>query len=193
MSTTLADWLAWTFGGDSPQHPLALGQVAMRAMAVYIIGLILVRVGKSRLISRASMIDVILGFLLGSLLSRGITGNASISSTAVASAALIAIHFIFTYWSCRSHRIGKLVKGNSRLLIENGAIDIHNLRRSHLSHEDLMEELRLNANCGDVSQVKEAYKERSGEVGVVLRKHPTQVINVSVQSGVQTIRIELQE
>lgn len=191
MPTDPVAWLLWIFGGDTPHHPLAIGQVVMRATALYFIGLILVRIGKSRLLSRASAIDVILAILLGSLLSRGITGSASISATATAVVTLILIHFLLTAWSWHNHRISTLMKGHQRLLIKDGRIDLDKLRLSHITYDDLMEELRLNANCNDVSEVEVAYKERSGQVGVVLQKKKPQIIDISVVDGVQTVRIKL--
>src|SRR5947209_3492462 len=89
-------WLHEIFGGDIPDDPLKLHQIAARAVVVYLVGLLIVRIGKSRVISRVTSLDVILGFILGSLLSRGITGHASISGTAVASAAIIFVHWLFT-------------------------------------------------------------------------------------------------
>src|SRR5689334_16612425 len=90
------------FGGDVPEQPLALHQVAARAVAVYLIGIAIVRLGKSRSISRVTAIDVLLGFILGSLLSRGITGHASISATVVSSAAIVATHYLLTKAALRS-------------------------------------------------------------------------------------------
>lgn len=191
MLTDPANWILWIFGGDTPNHPLAIGQVVMRAVVIYFIGLILVRIGKSRLLSRASAIDVILAILLGSLLSRGITGSASISSTTTAIATLIALHFFLTAWSMRSHRISVLMKGRQRLLIKDGVIDADKLRISHITYDDLMEELRLNANCNDVSEVAFAYKERSGQVGVVLQKKQLQIVDITVADGVQTVRLQV--
>ena len=81
------------FGGDTPIEPLTLYQVAARDSLVYLAGLVVVRIGKSRLISRTTSLDVILGFILGSLLSRSITGHASISGTIVASAVIVAVHW----------------------------------------------------------------------------------------------------
>jgi len=43
------------------------------------------------------------------------------------------------------------------------------MRRSHISEHDLLEELRLNANIDDLNRVERAYKERSGEIGVVVK------------------------
>jgi uncharacterized membrane protein YcaP (DUF421 family) len=163
----IGEILTLVFGGDTPMRPLASGQIAARAVLVYVVGLTLVRIGKSRLISRASPIDVILGFILGSLLSRGITGNASISETLVASAVLIGIHWSFTAIGCRCEWFDTLIKGHSKPLVVDGEIRWEALRESHISKEDLMGELRLNANLDDLSRVRVAYKERSGEVGVI--------------------------
>jgi uncharacterized membrane protein YcaP (DUF421 family) len=91
------------FGGDSPTPDLSLGQIAARAAVVYLVGLAVVRLGKSRLIGRVTAVDVLLGFILGSLLSRGITGHASLSGTTTASAMLVFVHGLVTWFACRSH------------------------------------------------------------------------------------------
>src|SRR5918995_1339959 len=92
----IGEWMHLAFGGDIPDDPLRLHQVAARALLVFLAGLVIVRIGKSRLISRATSLDVILGFTLGSILSRGITGNASLSATFTASIALVALHWLLT-------------------------------------------------------------------------------------------------
>lgn len=158
------------FGGDAPEKPLLLSHVAARAALVYVLGLFLVRVGKSRFHGRPSAIDVVLGFILGSLLSRGITGSASISETFVASAVLIALHWVATAAACRSHRIGMLVKGHTKLLVADGHLMEENMLSSHISAHDINEAMHLAANIDDLKQVKSAYKERSGQISIVL--HP---------------------
>src|SRR3954469_12075897 len=126
MPTYISDLLAKIFGGDAPHFPLAAGQVVARAAVVYVAGVALVRLGKSRVISRATPLDVILGFILGSLLSRGITGHAAISDTIVASAALITAHWAFTAFACRSAYFDSLIKGHAHALIENGQVRVEN-------------------------------------------------------------------
>lgn len=169
MLATIQSWLIVLFGGDEPRLPLEVYQVAARAVAVYLIGLAIVRVGKSRLIGRFSTIDVIVGFILGSVLGRGITGGASLSNTTVASAALVAAHWAVTWVACRSHAFGNLIKGHCYVLIQNGTIDEHAMRRSHISHADLEEAMRLRG-VDRLDQVRRAYKERSGEISVLRRE-----------------------
>lgn len=168
MLTSIAEVLEAVFGGDAPQHPPALYQVAARAAVVFLIGLAIVRIGKSRLLSRLTGIDVLLGFILGSLLSRGITGNASISSTAVASATIVLLHSALTKATFHWHGLGTLIKGHAKLVVEDGRPLADALRSSNISEHDLMEELRLHG-VADVSEVKQAYKERNGEISVIRR------------------------
>src|SRR5205807_9791073 len=111
-------------------------------------------------------LDVLLGFILGSLLSRGITGHASLSGTAVASAALVAVHFALSAGAFRWHALGNLIKGCPYQLVDNGTLIMENMRHSHISIDDLWEELRLNG-VEDLSKVKSAYKERNGQVSVI--------------------------
>ena len=127
-----------------PLEPLTLLQTTCRAVLVYFGGLILVRIGKSRLVGRITSLDIILGFILGSLLSRGITGHASISGTMVGSAALIAAHWSCTALAYRSHLFGNLIKGHTCLVIDRGRMLRENMRHSAISEEDLCEELRLH-------------------------------------------------
>jgi len=167
MWDRLLEMMQEVFGGDVPVEPLAMYQVAARAAVVYFIGLLLVRLGKSRIISHASVMDVILGFILGSILSRGITGSASMSGTITASAVLIGVHWAFSAGAFYSHTLGNLFKGRKRILVQDGELQWDAMRESHISLEDLLQYLRLNANLDDLSKVRVAYKERSGEVSVV--------------------------
>lgn len=156
------------FGGDSPEFPLTVGQVAVRAAVVYIVGIGIVRLGKSRLISRATPLDVILGFILGSLLSRGITGHAAISDTLLATAVLVGIHWLFTAVACHWPRIDAIIKGHAYPLMEDGVLQRHNMLQSHVTMDDLLEAVRLHG-LDSLADVQRAMKERNGEVSILKR------------------------
>jgi uncharacterized membrane protein YcaP (DUF421 family) len=187
----VSDFLVYVFAGDQPAERMQLHQVMARAGVVYLIGILLVRAGKSRLIARLSPLDVLVGFVLGSLLSRAITGHASISETVAASAALIAIHWIFTWLACRVHWFGNLVKGTTSLVIKDGKIIEEAMRRHHLSQGDIEQQIRQQG-ISDVSQVECAYKERSGEISVIRSRSEPKILDVKVEPGVQTVRIKLE-
>jgi uncharacterized membrane protein YcaP (DUF421 family) len=169
MVYQMGGWLHYLFGGDVPDDPLQIHQVMARAVAVYLAGLAIIRIGKGRSIGRITPIDVLLGFVLGSLLSRGITGHASLSGTVASSTALVAAHWVLTRLACHWHWFGDLVKGHADLIVKDGQPLYEHLLKHHISIHDLDEQLRLKG-IDDIAQVRLAYKERNGEVSVLATK-----------------------
>src|SRR5438445_6147540 len=95
-------------GIEASATSLTLSQVACRAALIYIGGLALVRLGKSRFLGRASAMDVLVGVMLGAILAKGIVGETSLWAALAASAVLIALHWVGSWLACRSHRIGEV-------------------------------------------------------------------------------------
>ena len=178
------------FGGDAPLKELEVHQIAARALAVYFFGLAIVRVGKSRLMSNSTPIDVLLVIILGSLLSRAITGSASLTETFVSCAVLVAMHALITVLTYYWHPVGNLLKGHVRPLVKDGVILWDQMRQSHYSEHDLKAAIRLQAGLEDVADVSVAMKERSGEISVVPKQAQPHIIEIAVQEGVQQVRIE---
>ena len=121
------------------------------------------------MVGRASGLDILVGFILGSLLSRGITGHASLSGTIVSSAVIVATHWLFTWLGVRFHVFGNITKGHSVQLISDGLVLPANMKRSHISEHDLLEAARLHG-VENRSKVAQAFKERSGDISVVKRE-----------------------
>ena len=66
----VVDLLHQVIGPDGRMEDLAWYHIVIRALLVYVLGLILVRVGKERFIGKSAVFDAFLGFILGSVLSR---------------------------------------------------------------------------------------------------------------------------
>jgi uncharacterized membrane protein YcaP (DUF421 family) len=100
------------------------------------------------------------------------------------------MHSLFTALSFHWHGFGAMVKGHVRPVIEDGRPIKANLRRSHISNQDLLGELRLQGveRC---DEVKRAFKERNGEVSVIKKSSP-HVIDITVEPGVQTVRLQVE-
>jgi uncharacterized membrane protein YcaP (DUF421 family) len=166
-------------------------QMTLRAIAIYAVMLVLVRLASKRFLSKASAFDVIVAIMLGSIMSRAINGSAPFLPTIVASAALLGLHWLFATLAANTS-FGALVKGEPRLLIEDGEIQEDGLREAKLSANDLKQALRLQAGDPDPSRIKRAYMERNGKISIVPFKTEPQVLDVSVEDGVKNIRIKLE-
>jgi uncharacterized membrane protein YcaP (DUF421 family) len=175
LMKTIVNLFEVILGSDEATKSLGLGAVAVRAVVLYAFGLVLVRLGKSRLMANSTALDVVVLIVLGSLLSRGINGSASVSSTMMASIVLVVCHWLLTSATARYHTVGTIVKGHARVLVADGQVDEKAIRHSHLSREDLQEGMRLNANVEDPAFVHRVYKERNGQISVVRQTPSPQV------------------
>src|SRR5918912_2457643 len=102
---------------------LNMPQMALRAVVVYVVAVLIVRIGKKRFMGQATAFDVILGIMLGSIVSRAVTGNAPFFPALAAGAVLVGMHWLFSSIALRSHVFGEAIKGEPRVLIRDGTID----------------------------------------------------------------------
>src|SRR5689334_25353479 len=89
-------------------NPLQMG---LRTVVVYVATVLMVRLGKKRFMGRSTAFDVILGIMLGSIVSRAITGNAPFLPALAAAAVLVAMHWLFSALAFRWHSFGDAIKG----------------------------------------------------------------------------------
>jgi uncharacterized membrane protein YcaP (DUF421 family) len=97
--------------------PNLIVQMILRGVLVYLAMVMLVRIGKKRFLGAATAFDVILGFMIGSIASRAITGNAPFAPALAATGALIFLHWLFSALAMRWHPFGTLIKGHTDVLI----------------------------------------------------------------------------
>ncbi|HSL45472.1 MAG TPA: YetF domain-containing protein [Anaerolineales bacterium] len=170
---------------------VSAAQMALRTVLIYASTLAIVRVGSKRFLSQATAFDAIVAIMLGSIMSRAINGSAPFLPTVMAGIILVGLHWLIAAIAYYSDTFGNLVKGHPVLLIEDGEIQQKAMRQSSLSSQDLAEALRLGSKVTDPQRVQLAYLERNGGISVIPRKPEPRVVNVSVQDGVETVRIEL--
>ncbi|HSK18692.1 MAG TPA: YetF domain-containing protein [Longimicrobiales bacterium] len=178
-------------GLGSDAGEIGPGQMALRAVIIYGFTLFIVRLGSKRFLGKATAFDVIMGIMIGSVMSRAINGSAGLLATLGAGAVLVGLHWLFGVISYHAHWFGKFVKGTPVKLIEDGEVREEAMRGSSLSRNDLEEALRLEGMNPDPSRVALAYLERDGSISVIPREHGPRVVEIKIAEGVQTARIEL--
>lgn len=191
MLQTIVDQIQAVLGYERDVSDVNAMQMALRTMIIYAILLVLIRLGSKRFLSQATAFDVIVGIMLGSIMSRTINGSAPLVPTLLAGAVLIGLHWMLAFLASRTNWFGSAVKGEPVLLIKDGQIQQQGLRETGMSTHDLEQALRLQAQETDPAKIKLAYLERSGSVSVIPCPSEPRILDVSVADGVQTVRIEL--
>jgi uncharacterized membrane protein YcaP (DUF421 family) len=146
---------------------LGPGLVCLRTIVVFAVAIMYVRWAKKRFIAQATAMDLVLAVMFGSILSRSINGGANLVSGLVAGLTIIVLHRIALHWSYFSERFAQLVKGNAAVLVRDGVIDVAAMREHDVTEEDLKQEMRIRAMTEDVSGIKLAVLERSGQIGFI--------------------------
>ena len=144
-------------------------QMVCRGTIIFFYTLLLVRFGGRRIFGKNTSFDIVLGVILGSIMSRALTANAKFIPTLAAATALVLLHWLLAELSLRSKTLGHMIKGTEVVLVRDGKIDEDGMRRTATTPHDLMESLRSNGSTEDVQNVKVAYLERNGKVSVISR------------------------
>ena len=152
--------LAWLFGVDA--H-LTTAQECARTVVVFAYGFALIRIAGRRLFGKWSAVDITVSIIVGSNLSRAITGNAPLVGTMVASALLMALHWLVAHVAARSRRASALLEGMPILLVSAGAINQGERCRHNVSHADLDEALR-GSGVDRVEDASRVTLEPSGKI-----------------------------
>lgn len=142
-------------------------QISLRGVIVFIATLVMVRLGHKRSLARKTAFDAVLIVIVASVLSRAINGSAAFFATLGGSFVIVMVHRLFALLAYRSHWFGSLLKGRPEIIVENGHLILSTMRRNHISKHDLEEDLRLDARIEDISKVRVARVERSGDISFV--------------------------
>ena len=154
------DTLFFLFGEGKDLNPL---QAVMRAVVVFLLGLLLVRLSGRRSFGQRSPFDYVVAILLGATLSRAIVGASPFMTALSASLALVVLHRLLG-WACvRSRALERFIAGHEREIYRDGRYD-------HAQMSDIQESARQKLGQWDLHGVEAVILERNGELSLVAKR-----------------------
>jgi uncharacterized membrane protein YcaP (DUF421 family) len=118
-------------------------QLSLRAAILFVLGVVFLRISGRRTFSHATPLDIVVAIIVGSNLSRVITGKAAVLPTLSATLVLVILHRLVAMATLRWSWLATLMKSRPSVLVRDGVVDDDALRRHGLSPDDLAEGLRL--------------------------------------------------
>jgi uncharacterized membrane protein YcaP (DUF421 family) len=152
--------------GTEPKELTSL-QVSIRGVIVFVATLIMVRLSSKRSLAEKTAFDAVLLVIIASMLARAINGSSPFFPTLGTGFVLVVLHRLLGLAAYYSHGFGILIKGKPVVLVENGKLQRRNMRLNHISEHDLEEDMRLDAQTEDLSKIKIARVERSGDISFI--------------------------
>jgi len=141
-------------------------QLCARAAILFLVGIAYIRIAGRRTFSHASPLDIVVALIVGSNLSRAMTGKAPFFAGLAATLLLVVLHRVFVMLTIRWAWLAKVMKAEPVVLVRDGVEDRKAMLRHGVSEADLLEGLRLE-NAETAGEVRLAALENSGKISVV--------------------------
>jgi uncharacterized membrane protein YcaP (DUF421 family) len=151
-----------------PIDQLQVHHAVARAVVVYLITLLFVRLAGKRLVERSSAFDWVVAIVLGSVAGRAISGTAPFGPTIAACATLIAVDWLLSFATARSPRIAAFTEGRAETLLHEGKLDLRRMRRARVSLADLESACR-ESHLPGVEDAERIVLETTGRLTVLPR------------------------
>lgn len=145
-------------------------QMSARAIIIFIVGLVLIRIAGRRAFGQKTPFDNVISILLGAILSRAVAGVSPFIATVTACAAIVVMHRLFAMLGFYSDAFGKLIKGESKVLYKDGKMQEDHMRTCMITKKDMEESVRLNSNLQFIDEAAEVYVERDGQISVIKKR-----------------------
>jgi len=142
-------------------------QMSLRAAAIFIITLLLLRIAGRRSFGMKSPFDNIIVILLGAILSRTVVGASEFVPTICAALVIAVLHRLCAWIGSFNLKFGRVIKGRKIALYQNGQIMRENLKRALVSETDLYSSLRNNLQKDSFEKVESAFMESDGQISFV--------------------------
>ena len=149
--------------------PILWWQMAIRAVIIFFWAALLYRLLPRRAFGSNAAVDIVLVVIVGSALSRAMTGTAPLLPVIGATALLAVLYTLLMMTASRMNGIGRVLKGRSIQLVRDGVIDWHAMRHVQMGERDLRESLRLHG-IDEIGDVAAAYLERNGEMSIIRKR-----------------------
>jgi len=145
-------------------------EIAARSAVMFLVALLLMRATGMRPFGKGEAFDQIIAFLIGGILSRGVVGATPFISTIVSMVVIVLIHKVLAKLSIYSKWFGAAVKGKKLLLYRDGRFIRKNMDSVDITENDILEDLRLEAQLANLDTIEEVYMERTGKISFVKKE-----------------------
>ncbi|MDQ8044111.1 MAG: YetF domain-containing protein [Solirubrobacteraceae bacterium] len=141
--------------------------LVLRATVVYFVIWILTRVVGRRELSTLEPFDVILLVVIGDMVQQGVTqSDYSLTGTMIVIFTLGLLTVSMSYLSFRFAKLRPVMEGEPLVLVQDGKVIDHNMRRERLTVEELVAEARSN-QIADLASIRFAVLETNGTISFI--------------------------
>jgi uncharacterized membrane protein YcaP (DUF421 family) len=147
-------------------EPRELLMTALRAVAVYALMLVVIRVSGKRTIGNFSAFDLLVALMLGEVVDEIIYGDVTFTQGAIPILTVAILQYANSWASYWGHGMDRVLEGSPSIVVRHGRLQRDGMRQERMNEKDVMAELRLRG-VAELSEVRLAAIENDGQLSVV--------------------------
>ncbi|MDI3280644.1 MAG: DUF421 domain-containing protein [Bacillota bacterium] len=145
--------------------------IVVRTLAMFLFVFVALRLAGKRELGQISPFDFVVSVMVGELAAIPLQSpRIPLTHGMLPIATLIAAEVAVAYLSLKSRTLRVLFSGSPTIVIQNGAINERNLRRTRYNLDDLLASLRQQG-VANLADVEYAILEDNGQLSVLLKSH----------------------
>lgn len=142
--------------------------VVIRAAAVYLVLLLIMRITGKRTMAQVTIFDFILLLIVGEAVSEALVGeDPSLTGAALIVTTLVLLDRVSDYFSWRLPRFKRIVESSPVVLVEYGQPLRDTMDRERITDDDILSSARETQGLESMEQIKWAVLETSGTISIV--------------------------
>jgi uncharacterized membrane protein YcaP (DUF421 family) len=153
-----------------------IAEKILRPIIVYIFLIVGLRLSGKRELAQLNPFDLIVLLTLSNTVQNAIIGNDnSVTGGIIGAASLLAINYLVVRFLYDHRKIEQIVEGRADVLIEEGKVHEHKLKRELITKEELAAAARKQG-FDSLSEVRQCVLEPGGTLSFTARKPATEDI-----------------
>ncbi|WP_080846315.1 DUF421 domain-containing protein [Cytobacillus gottheilii] len=139
---------------------------ALAALIMVFAGVLLLRLAGRKSISQMTLAETVVMISIGSIIVKPIVEQ-SVWKTVVAAGIFVAALVFMEIVQLKFNAVEKFITGKSKVIIQDGIIDIHQLKKLRISVDELEMRIRISG-ISKLENIKTATLEPNGQIGYEL-------------------------
>lgn len=140
----------------------------LNAVIVYALLRLLMALTGRRNLGQLTVFEFVLLIVIGGAVQRALVGDdPSLTNAAIIVATLVGLDLLISLIQRRWRFLGRILRGEPLIVVENGRPLARRMHRAHLSEDDVMAAARLHHGLTSLDEVKYAILEANGDISIV--------------------------
>jgi uncharacterized membrane protein YcaP (DUF421 family) len=142
--------------------------VVLRAVAIYVLLLIIFRIAGKRALVQTTTFDFVLLLIISETIQPALVGNdSSLTNAFLLVITLVGLDIALSLIKQRSHKVERLLDGVPLVIVEDGKPLKDRMDKARVDEDDVLTAARELQGLARMEQIKYAVLERNGGISII--------------------------